>query len=84
MSNEDDFEEDDDSTDWDQSESEELQQVECPHCGCEVDDESLICPVCQKSLRPRTRINTFFVVALVLTLVVLFLWPFFGWLFQLN
>lgn len=83
MSNDDDFE-DDDSNAWDRPQSEEPQPVECSHCGCEIDDESLICPVCHKPLQPRTRFNPLFVVALVLTLVVLFLWPFLGWLFRLN
>jgi len=82
MSHKNNFEEDDDSTDWNQSESEELQQVECSYCGCEIDDESLICPVCQKPLRSGARINTFFLVAVVVALVVLLLWPFLGWLFS--
>jgi uncharacterized paraquat-inducible protein A len=62
-------------------EDDELEQIICSQCGCELDDEVLICPVCQKSLRPALRLNPYFLVALVLTLVVILLWPHLWWLF---
>ena len=72
----------DDLADWDGDEdADEPVTIFCPRCGAEIDDESIICPVCQGPLRPKLALSRPFVLAIVLILIVLFLWPFLSWLF---
>ncbi len=72
----------DDSADWDDGEdADEPVTIFCPRCGAEIDDESIICPVCQEPLRAKLALGRPFVLAIVLTLIVLLLWPFLDWLF---
>ncbi len=76
---------DDHDPDWDDLESaDEPETVTCPHCGAETDDESILCPICQRRLAPAKPVGRSFVLALVLILIVLFLWPFLGWVFRPN
>ncbi len=56
--------------------------VTCSHCGAETDDESILCPICQRRIQARQPVGRSFVLAIVLILIVLFLWPFLGWMFQ--
>lgn len=66
---------------WDDDEaSGEPALVICPQCGAETDDESILCPVCQGPLRPQPALRRSFVLAIILVLILLFLWPFLGWL----
>lgn len=76
------LDDEDDEAGWDEGEeAANPVTVYCPRCGAETDDESIVCPVCQGPLRPKQTLNRPFVIAIVLILIVLFLWPFLGWLF---
>jgi uncharacterized paraquat-inducible protein A len=72
----------DESPDWNDGEDADgPETIFCPQCGAETDDESIVCPICQGPLRPKRVLSRPFFLAIVLILIVLFLWPFLGRLF---
>lgn len=73
--------EDDEATGDEDENTADPATIFCPRCGAETDDESIVCPVCQAALKPKQALSRPFVLAIVLILIVLFLWPFLGWLF---